>query len=106
MKKVTKIIAIAFLALTAAASSACGRSAESCKQSPGCAVMGLCSSVGGKCAAATEQDCKESSGCKNQGFCTLQGNACVVGGDADCKASTACTKEKKCKANVAAKRCE
>ena len=106
MKKVTKLLAIAFLALAAVVSSACGRSAESCKQSPGCAVMGLCSSVGGKCAAATEQDCKASSGCRDLGFCALQGNACVVGGDADCKASTACTKEKKCKANMTAKRCE
>ena len=82
------------------------RSAESCKISPGCQVMGLCSSVGGNCVAATAQDCQQSSGCKDFGFCGLSGNACVVASDADCKASTACKKENKCKANAAAKRCE
>lgn len=55
-----------------------------------CRWDGLCTVVGGKCAAATDKDCAGSKICAVLGKCTAKSEKCVPGSDIDCRASSYC----------------
>lgn len=60
--------------------------------------MGLCTTSGTACIAATDADCAGSAICASDGRCTARGDGCVVGSDADCGRSRECRENGGCSA--------
>ena len=65
---------------------------DACRQAPGCAETGACTTVGGGCVATAELDCRKSKRCTTEGLCSLDRSTrrCGARTNADCESSLAC----------------
>lgn len=69
---------------------------DDCRPSAVCRQKGYCAAQGGKCVASSDQDCKQSEWCKQYGMCSLDSRDCVALSDDDCKQSEKCQKQGQC----------